>query len=96
MECVVRFLPSEREIRVPAGTNLLEATRLAELPIASACGAGGLCARCGLEILQGADWLPTESPTEARAKHANRVDDRLRLACRIELQGDLVVTATYW
>ena len=52
MECCVRFLPSEREIRVPAGTSLLEAARRAGLPVASACGADGICARCGLDILE--------------------------------------------
>ena len=96
MECVVRFLPSEREIQVPAGTTLLEAARRAGLPVASACGADGLCARCGLDILQGAERLPPESENELRIKHANRIDEGLRLACRIRLDCDLVVTAPYW
>ena len=96
MECVVRFLPSEREIRVPPGTTLLEAARRAGLPVASACGADGICARCGLDILQGGEGLPPESESEARIKNANRIDDGLRLACRIHLECDLVVTAPYW
>ena len=96
MECVVRFLPSQREIRVPAGTTLLEAARRAELPIASACGAEGLCARCGLDILEGGEQLPPETAGETRIKRANRIDDHLRLACRIRLECDLVVTAPYW
>ena len=96
MECVVRFLPSQREIRVPAGTSLLEAARRAGLPIASACGAEGLCARCGLDILEGGEQLPPETKEETRSKRANRIDDHLRLACRIRLASDLVVTAPYW
>ncbi len=96
MECVVRFLPSEREIRVPAGTTLLEAARRAGLPVASACGADGICARCGLAILEGGERLPCQSEREARIKSANRIDDSLRLACLIQLDCDLVVTAPYW
>ena len=96
MECTVRFLPSEREIRVPAGTTLLEAARRAGLPVASACGADGICARCGLDILEGGERLPCPSEREARIKSANRIDDSLRLACRIQLDCDLVVTAPYW
>ena len=96
MECCVRFLPSEREIRVPAGTTLLEAARRAGLPVASACGADGICARCGLDILEGGEQLAAESEGEARIKHDNRVDADLRLACRIPLECDLVVTAPYW
>ncbi len=89
-------MPSEREIRVPAGTSLLEAARRAVLPVASACGAGGICARCGLDILEGAEGPPAESERETDIKSANRVDEDLRLACRIRLECDLVVTARYW
>jgi ferredoxin len=96
MECVVRFLPSQREIRVPAGTTLLEAARRAGLPVASACGADGVCGRCGLDILEGGEHLPSESELEARIKTANRIDEGLRLACRLQLACDLVVTAPYW
>jgi ferredoxin len=96
MECVVRFLHSQRQIGVPHGTTLLEAARSAGLPVASACGADGLCARCGLDILEGGERLRPESAHEIRVKAANRIDGRLRLACRIELTFDLVVTAPYW
>ena len=89
-------MPSEREIRVPEGTSLLEAARRAGLPVASACGADGICARCGLAILEGAEGLPAESERESRIKDANRIDEDLRLACRIRLECDLVVTAPYW
>jgi 2Fe-2S ferredoxin len=98
VEHQVRFEPSGRQVRVPAGTSLLEAARRAGLPVASACGAGGICARCGLTILSvsGGPELAPESDSESRAKRANRVDPALRLACRIALAADLVVTAPYW
>lgn len=96
MEHTVRFLPSEREVRVAPGTSLLEAARQAGLPVASACGAEGICGRCGLQILEGEGSLKPETEREEQIKSANRVDPGLRLACRIKLQGDLVVTAPYW
>jgi ferredoxin len=95
-QCRVRFLPSERQIGVPRGTTLLEAARSAGLPVASACGADAICARCGLDILQGGQALPPESTRETRIKAANRIAPHLRLACCIELECDLVVTAPYW
>ena len=76
--------------------TLLEATRSAGLPIASACGENGACARCGLEILEGHDALEAETEREARIKLRNRIDDQLRLACRVHPQGDLTVRAAYW
>jgi ferredoxin len=94
VDCEVRFRPSERWVRVPQGTTLLEAARGAGLPVARACGGGGLCSRCGLRVLVGS--VSEESAAELRAKRANRVDPELRLACLARLEGDVVVTAAYW
>lgn len=96
MEHTVRFLPSGLSVRVPAGTTLLEAARSADLPVASACGAVAVCARCGLQVLEGRETLEEESEREVRIKARNRIDPELRLACQIPLHNDLVVTAPYW
>jgi adenylate cyclase len=96
VEILVRFRPSGRSVRIPRGTTLLEAARRASLPLASACGAEGLCGRCGIRILAGADSLPPESGDEARVKRLNRVDAAERLACRAVPRGDVEVTARYW
>ena len=97
MECEIRFLPSGRSIQLPAdGMTLLEATRKVGLPIASACGENGACARCGLEIVEGAANLPPESERERSIKERNRIDRDLRLACRIRPRGNLTVRARYW
>lgn len=76
--------------------TLLEATRAVGLPIASACGEDGTCARCGLEILEGAGAIEAESEREKTIKQRNRIDPALRLACRVRPCGDLTVRATYW
>ena len=81
---------------MPAGTTLLEATRRAGLPVASACDADGLCAGCALQIVEGLDALDRETDDETRAKQRNRVDQGLRLACRVRLRADAVVTSSYW
>ncbi len=79
---------------MPAGTTLLEATRLAGLPLARACGADGLCARCGVEILRGAAGPETDAERGAKAR--NRTPSNLRLACRVRVSGDVAVRARYW
>ena len=89
-------MPSGREVRVARGTTLLEATREAGLPIATACGAHQLCALCGLEILEGEEALPAETDEEAHIKELNRVDAELRLSCQLEVTADFVVRARYW
>ena len=96
MECRILFLPSGRETRVAAGSNLLETAREAGLSVASACGADGICGRCGLEILEGESSLAPPSEREVRVRERNRIEPKLRLSCMLTVDGDLVVTAPYW
>jgi ferredoxin len=90
----VSFQPSGCSIEVPAGSTILDATVAAGLPIARACRADGLCARCGVRIVSGA--VDAEGEAEANAKRRNRLDPGLRLACRAHVVGDVEVTASYW
>lgn len=93
----IRFLPSQRRVEIEAGEmTLLEATRAAGLPIASACGENGACARCGLAILEGGGDLEAETERERRIKERNRIDPELRLACRVRPTASLTARATYW
>ena len=92
----VRFSPSGRAQRVAAGTTLIEAARRAGLPVASACGADGLCGRCGMQVLAGAGGLTPETDAEARVKRLNRVPPEQRLACRCRVTGPVEVSAGYW
>jgi len=101
MACEVWFRPSRagaaaRRVEVPPGTTLLEAAHRAGMPVARACGGGGLCARCGLRVVAGAEGLAPEGSAEARAKARNRVDASLRLACQVRVEGRLEVSAAYW
>ena len=88
----VSFLPSRRSVELAPGETLHDAARQAGLPIASACAADGLCARCGVEVLAGSEHLPPESAAEARAKRRNRIEPHLRLGCRVAPLGDVVIT----
>jgi ferredoxin len=93
---LVSFQPSGRAIEVPAGSTLLDAALAAKLPIARACGADGLCGRCGVRVLSGAGSVDTESAAEVATRLRNRLDPALRLACRTRVRADVEVTASYW
>lgn len=93
----VSFQPSGRAVEVPAGSTLLEAALAAGLPIARACGADGLCGRCGVRVLAGAGTgVDAASDAEAATRRRNRLDPELRLACLARVLGDIEVTASYW
>lgn len=84
-----------RAIEVPAGSTLLHAVRKMGLPIATGCGADGLCGRCGV-IVDSAHALSAEQPEETATKQRNRVPADRRLACRAQVCGDVLITAPYW
>jgi ferredoxin len=96
MTVTVRFLPEGREVQVPRGARLISAVRRAGLPLASACGAEGLCGRCGVEIVDGSETLSPEAADEQRAKRRNRIDPRMRLACRTRVRENVTLRALYW
>jgi 2Fe-2S ferredoxin len=96
VDVLIRFHPSGRALRIARGTILLEAARCAGLPVASACGAHGLCGRCGMLVVARAEALSPETEEERRWKRRNRVDPAARLACRAAVAGDVEVTASYW
>ncbi len=92
----VRFLPSETSVRVDSGATLHDAVLRAGLPIASACGADGICGRCAVAVVEGAEHVPPQSLGEADVKSRNRVAAELRLACRAVPTDDVTITASYW
>ena len=92
----IRFEPAGLRTRVATGTTLLQAARAVGLPVASACGADGVCGRCGMRILEGTEQLAPEAAVETEIKRRNRIDPRLRLSCRVRVGGDMAATATYW
>ena len=85
----VLFQPSEQSVEVPAGTELLEAARLAGVEIDAPCGGKGTCGKCMVRVLSGevdSDSLGV-LPGEA-------VADGYVLACKTVLLDQDVVIET--
>jgi uncharacterized 2Fe-2S/4Fe-4S cluster protein (DUF4445 family) len=82
----VTLLPFETSVEVPAGTNLLEAIRTANLPLKATCGGQGTCGDCVVQVVRG----------DCKRKSSAALADRLfaqgfSLACLTEITEDLVV-----
>ncbi|MGD8418222.1 MAG: NADH:ubiquinone reductase (Na(+)-transporting) subunit F [Pseudomonadales bacterium] len=78
----------ERDFRVSAGDKLLGALTEVGLYLPSACGGGGTCGQCKVQVLEGGgDLLPTER------SHINRkaAAEGMRLACQLTVQGDMKI-----
>lgn len=78
----------EKTIQVPIGSKLLTALADAELFVSSACGGGGTCGQCRVNVCSGGgDILPTElshiSKREAK--------DGDRLACQVTVKQNMKI-----
>jgi len=83
--------PGGRVVTVPAGFSVLEASRWAGIPHASACGGRGRCSTCRVRVIAGADALPPPPPAEqvTLARIAAAAD--VRLACQIRPTADIQI-----
>jgi adenylate cyclase len=83
--------PGGREVVVPAGLTILEASRLAGIPHASVCGGRGRCSTCRVRVGRGLAALPTASPAEMRVLRRVAASPDVRLACQTRPRSDVAV-----
>ena len=84
--------PDGREVVVPLGFTILEASRLAGIPHASVCGGRGRCSTCRVRVGRGLDALPAASAAELRVLRRVGASPDVRLACQTRPRADLAVT----
>jgi len=83
--------PGGRVVAAPPGFSILEASRFAGIPHASACGGRGRCSTCRVEILAGAEAAPAPSPAERETLLRVKAPPNVRLACQLRPAGDISV-----
>ncbi len=92
----IRFKKSRPSIDVPVGANLMRSLLGAGMPVASSCNSEGVCAKCGIRILEGMQNLSAPNVTEVFLKEKNNIRDEIRISCQTQVLGDIVVDASYW
>jgi len=83
--------PDGREVLVPAGFTILEASRFAGIPHASVCGGRGRCSTCRVRVIRGAEHLPAATAEELRVLGRVGAPVHVRLACQVRPRRDLTV-----
>jgi adenylate cyclase len=83
--------PDGREIRVPRGFSVLEASRFGRVPHASVCGGRGRCSTCRVRVLAPADGLPPASAAEEKVLTRVGAPPNVRLACQLRPTANLSV-----
>lgn len=99
---LVFFSPSGKRERVPKGTTVLEAARRLGVDLDSVCGGRGICGRCRVVAVDGAnaklgivsapDHLSPWNEVEARhAEKRGALAEGSRLGCQARICGDVVL-----
>ena len=88
----MRFERLNRAAEARADETLLDVARRAGAPLGNSCGGIGICGRCAVKVVSGAESLTPKTALEGRAK----LDADERLACMAVVLGDCAITTGYW
>jgi 2Fe-2S ferredoxin len=92
----VTFTPLGRAAAAKNDETLLDVARRAGVPLGNSCGGVGICARCKVRVLAGAQNLTPATSVETRFAAARGFAEDERMACQAVVVGDCEVTASYW
>ena len=76
--------------------TLLDIARRAGAPLGNSCGGVGVCARCRIRVISGAENLSPPTTIESRVATQRKLDADERLACQAVVFGDCEITTSYW
>ena len=87
-EVLILFLPKKKTVKVPLGTNLIEAADKAGIIIPSLCANRGKCGKCKVKILE--NKIPFSSQEEITLSPEDR-SQGIHLACQVNVATNLSV-----
>lgn len=89
MSFIVRFEPWGVDLKCEQRLTVLDAARLAEVPIGAACNGRGTCGKCQVRIV--GDSLPAPTPHDWAALTPQALERGFRLACQLWVSSDITV-----
>lgn len=92
----ISFVKNKAPIDIPEGIVLMEALLAHGVPVASSCKGDGICGKCRMRIVSGAEHLPAKSAAEIAVLEKNLAGTDQRLSCQVQVFGDLIVDTGYW
>jgi ferredoxin len=93
---VVTFTPLGRAAAAKENESILDVARRAAVPLGNSCGGVGVCTRCKVRVVNGAENLSPATSIETRFGQARGFAEDERMACQAVVLGDCEVTTTYW
>jgi ferredoxin len=92
----VTFSPLGKAAAAKEDESVLDVARRAGVPLGNSCGGVGVCARCKVRVVAGAENLSPPTSIELRFGTARGFAADERMACQAVVKGECEVTTTYW
>ena len=93
---VVTFVPLGRSAPARPDETILDVARSIGAPLGNSCGGTGICARCRITVVAGAESISPPTTIEARVILERGLGKDERLACQAIVKGACSVTTGYW
>jgi adenylate cyclase len=84
--------PDGRQVAVPSGWTVLEASRSARIPHISVCGGRGRCSTCRIRVAGDPAHQPPSAPQEFAVLQRIGAGPNIRLACQLRPSRNVAVT----
>jgi Na+-transporting NADH:ubiquinone oxidoreductase subunit F len=86
------IINDEKEVETSPGSSLLSTLTNEKIFLPSACGGGGTCGMCKVQVFEGGgDILPTEKGFFTRKE----AQDHWRLGCQVKVRNDLKIRVSH-
>ena len=92
----VTFTPLGKTAEAKSDETILDVARRAGVPLGNSCGGIGICSRCKVRVLAGAESLTPPTSVESRFAAARGFEADERMACQAVVGGNCEVTTSYW
>jgi ferredoxin len=92
----VTFTPLAKAAEAKTDETILDVARRAGVPLGNSCGGIGVCSRCKVRVVAGAESLTAPTSVETRFASARGFAEDERMACQAVVRGDCEVTTAYW
>lgn len=92
----IQFTKDIAAIQVTPGAQLMQSLLDVGRPVASSCYGKGICSKCRVQIVTGAENLSTETEAEKQLRERNKIPDGYRISCQTKVLGDITIDASYW
>ena len=97
MKARVSFAKKNHDgIEISLGANLMASLLEAGIPVASSCHGDGVCGKCRVLVVSGAENLSAANETELFLREQHQIKKDFRVSCQTQVLGNVCIDATYW